>query len=201
LGKTKKFVLNKNWKKLCTDNLGLVYHAGAPFMNQGIERDDIIGEGMIGLVYAAKRFDPKKGFEFSTYACWCIQGAIKKAICNKWQKIRIPENKFFQEDRKLPFVMSLQQPLRDHGGLTIQDTIPGVDKQDEMIGDITIDDIMRNWDLTGVEKKILKDAVNGIRLAPTGVVLGISGERVRQIRLKIRGKLQKVKNELMGGVK
>jgi RNA polymerase primary sigma factor len=71
-------------------NLGLVSTIARDFLDRGLELDDLIGEGHLGLLRAAERFDPSHGVRFSTYATHWIKEAIRKALINTAPTIRLP---------------------------------------------------------------------------------------------------------------
>ena len=71
-------------------NLGLVIQVAKRFLGRGISFEDLIEEGNIGLMKAVEKFQPSKGFRFSTYATWWIRQAIERAILNSARLIRIP---------------------------------------------------------------------------------------------------------------
>jgi len=73
-------------------NMRLVMYIASPFRNRmfGLEFDDIVQEGVIGLNRAVDKFDPERGFKFSTYATWWIRQAIQRAIANQGRTIRMP---------------------------------------------------------------------------------------------------------------
>lgn len=76
--------------KLVTSNLRLVVSIAKRFRNQGLDMEDMVQEGNIGLIHAARKFDPSMGNRFSTYATWWIRQAIMRAIANKGRTIRLP---------------------------------------------------------------------------------------------------------------
>ncbi len=71
-------------------NLGLVIQVAKRFLGRGIPFEDLIEDGNIGLMKAVEKFQPSKGFRFSTYATWWIRQAIERAILNSARLIRIP---------------------------------------------------------------------------------------------------------------
>lgn len=77
-------------QRLIESNMRLVINIAKTYRNRSIPLEDLIQEGAIGLMQAAERFDPEKGFRFSTYATHWIRQAIGRAIDNKSKAIRLP---------------------------------------------------------------------------------------------------------------
>lgn len=97
--------------KLITSHLRLVVKVVSKYRGYGLPVSEMISEGNIGLMYAIDKFEPEKGFRFSTYALWWIKASVQKYILNSWSLVKLgttaAQKKLFFNLRKIKNQLNL----------------------------------------------------------------------------------------------
>jgi RNA polymerase nonessential primary-like sigma factor len=97
-------------QKMIEHNLRLVVNVAKAYLNRGMPLLDLVEEGNLGLMHALDKFDPERGFRFSTYATWWIRQNIERAIMNQSRTIRLPVHVI----RELNTVLRAKRHLEAH---------------------------------------------------------------------------------------
>ena len=163
--------MTEEQNKLIEDNINLVYFVYAKYFlakDGGREKEDLISEGMLGLINAAIKYSPDKGVTFSTFACVCIHR--KMCLYLRDNRERLEAN-----------IVSLDAPARvgDSDIITIADTIAG---PEESIIDTILNEkqIFDSLVLSEQERQILTYKYLGYTQVEISKMLGLSRQRIGQ---------------------
>lgn len=98
---------------LVIHNLRLVLNLAGKFRNGSLTYDDLVQEGIFGLIKAAERYDPKRGTRFATFAVWWIRQAIGRAIANLGRTVRLPVNRVHKISQLRRIAAQMAQEIGD----------------------------------------------------------------------------------------
>jgi RNA polymerase sigma-32 factor len=206
-------VLAKRWRehgdadaahKLVTSHLRLVAKIAVGYRGYGLPISEVISEGNVGLMQAAKRFDPQKGFRFATYAMWWIKAAIQEYVLRSWSLVKMGttanQKKLFFNLRKAKSKISALEEgdlhpdhvklIAQRLGVTEQDVI---DMNRRLGGDVSLNAPIRDDGDSGERQDWLVDEASDqeSRLAESeqlenrkkalGEALAVLGKRERRI--------------------
>jgi RNA polymerase nonessential primary-like sigma factor len=102
-------------QKMTEHNLRLVVNIAKHYVNRGMSLLDLVEEGNLGLMHALDKFEPERGFRFSTYATWWIRQNIERAIMNQSRTIRLPVHVI----KELNIYLRAQRHLEMHGRIDV----------------------------------------------------------------------------------
>jgi RNA polymerase primary sigma factor len=126
-------------EKLTKANLRFVVSVAKQYQNNGLTLGDLINEGNLGLIKAAKRFDEKRGFKFISYAVWWIRQSIMQALAEQSRIVRLPLNRVGSLSKISKTFSELEQKFQRE---------PSTEEVAEMIG-VTIEEVQNNLKVSG----------------------------------------------------
>jgi len=225
--------------KLTKANLRFVVSVAKQYQGQGLSLTDLINEGNVGLITAARKFDETRGFKFISYAVWWIRQSILQALAEQSRIVRLPSNqvgtlgkvnrfysKFLQENERRPTVeeisdaleideekirsalesssrhVSMDAPLADDDQSSLADLLSSKDvpeMSDRLLRESLKGELERSLSLLPDRERRIVKMFFGIggqekNLDEIGTVMGLSRERVRQIKEKALNMLREEKN-------
>ena len=190
--------MKEDRNKIVTDNMGLVVSTARKYQGQGLELDDLVSEGTIGMIKAAERYNPEKG-GFAAFALPEIKKSIEAAIEQQSGLYRIPrkEKSVVEKKRRVP--LSVDAPLGGRENINLLSLLVNTNAKDSDI-DVTSSSYMKLiidvLDLLDNREREVITCSYGIRrdrlaLAEIAAQMCIKRERARQIRDKATRKIRK----------
>lgn len=188
-------------EKLTKANLKFVVSLAHQYRNRGLGEDDLISEGNIGMMYAAQRFDGKKGVRFVVFAAPYIRKAMEEAIKEQSTLYKLPKNEKNKYEKIRSRALSIDQPVPvgSNNNFTLQHILENENAKqtDDLLNqDILSNEIQKGLDVLYEREKRIITYIYGLTgshytMAEIAEEMGLKRERVRQIRDKALRKLHK----------
>lgn len=188
-------------EKLTKANLKFVVSLAHQYRNRGLGEDDLISEGNIGMMYAAQRFDGKKGVRFVVFAAPYIRKAMEEAIKELSTLYKLPKNEKNKYEKIRSRALSIDQPVPvgSNNNFTLQHILENENAKqtdDQLNQDILSNEIQKGLDVLNEREKRIITYIYGLTgshytMAEIAEEMGLKRERVRQIRDKALRKLHK----------
>ncbi len=182
----------KEINQIVTDNLNYVKSVANQFRSQGVEFDDLVSEGTLAMMMAAKKFDASRGTQFVAYASPFIRKAMQQAIDKQSALYRVPKDQKKYAPRNASKAVSIDAPLSEGNKYTLLDILINKDAQqadDNAAFSQMLNDLTRCVKALEEREKTVVSKFYGIgvpheTLAEIAEDMQLKRERVRQIRDK-----------------
>lgn len=188
-------------EKLTKANLKFVVSLAHQYRNRGLGEDDLISEGNIGMMYAAQRFDGKKGVRFVVFAAPYIRKTMEEAIKEQSTLYKLPKNEKNKYEKIRSRALSIDQPVPvgSNNNFTLQHILENENAKqtDDLLNqDILSNEIQKGLDVLNEREKRIITYIYGLTgshytMAEIAEEMGLKRERVRQIRDKALRKLHR----------
>lgn len=187
--------------KLATDNIGYVVSMAKHYAGRGVAMDDLVSEGSMAMVEAARKFDASRGKRFVSYAAPFIRRAMEHAIEEQAGLYRVPRSEANRETKKRKMPVSFDEPipLGSTNGFNLLSVLVNrnVRQADDVLQTSETEDGLKGLlgALDDREKEVVKRfyglGTSSYTMAEIADNMGLKRERVRQIRDKAVRKLRK----------
>lgn len=191
----------KALEKLTKSNLKFVISLAHQYRNRGVEEDDLISEGNIGMMHAAQKFDGTKGIRFVIFAAPYIRAAMEEAIKEQSALYKLPKTEKNKVEQIRSRAISIDQPVPvgSNNNFTLKHVLEkeNAPHADEHLNtEILNAEIMNGMDVLDEREKQVITLIYGLTGSPYTMAeiayhMGLKRERVRQIRDKALRKLHK----------
>ena len=184
--------------KLVTENMGLVVSTARKYQGRGLELDDLVSEGTIGMIKAAEKYDPEKG-GFAAFVLPEIKKSIEAAIEQQAGLYRVPRKEMTPVEKKRRTPLSVDAPLGGRENINLLSLLVNADAQESDTlahNKSALEIIVGALDILSPREREVITCFYGIRreklsLAEIAAQLCIKRERARQVRKTAERKIRK----------
>ena len=190
--------MNEQRNKLVTENMGLVVSTARKYQGRGLELDDLVSEGTIGMIKAAEKYDPEKG-GFAAFVLPEIKKSIEAAIEQQAGLYRVPRKEMTPVEKKRCTPLSVDAPLGGRENINLLSLLVNADAQESDTlahNKSALEIIVGALDILSPREREVITCFYGIRreklsLAEIAAQMCIKRERARQVRKTAERKIRK----------